>query len=124
MNCQKDCLDPVSSKCVEYSITESVFDKLVSIENDLKKIYSFFDNSVDGKTLGTGSNLLFAIQKLIDKSVTITPITKTNNIKVDLSPIGLPGVSTITQEQLNKILIDQIEILKNQLGSITLNNNY
>ena len=123
-NCTKDCIEYISSSCVEYTISESVFDKLVFIEEELVKINKFFTNTIDGKTLGTGTDLLFTVQKLIDKAIVLPVIAKTPSLDVDLNALELPQNSIVNQEQLNKILINQISTLKAQLKLININNNY
>lgn len=124
MKCTENCIETISSKCIEYNLSQSAYDKLISIESELQKIEKYFNASTDGKSLGTGTNMIASIQKLIDKSIIIPIKTETSIFSIDLQELGINNSTSLNQEQLNKILVSEIVNLKKQLSGINTNNNY
>lgn len=120
-NCSQGCAEGISpSKCVEYNSELTVYDALFKHDTDINNINLKFTKSVDGKTLGTGQDLIATVQKLVDKEiVNNVTVTKSDNINVDLQCLagGCNG-TTLTQAQLNAILIKEICYLKGVVNNL------
>lgn len=123
-NCSQGCSEGMSaSKCVEYNNEQTVYDALIQANNDIATIYLKFNKSVDGKTLGTGQDLIATVQKLVDKEITSIVSDNTDSISVDLLCLTGNNCNTVvTQDQLNAILIKEICYLKGVIN--TLQTNY
>jgi len=125
-NCSQGCAGGItSSKCTEYNSEYSVYDAITKNNTDIANINLKFTKSVDGKTLGTGQDLIATVQKLVDKEIVTTNsnINTSNNISVDLQCLTGDSCSTVvTQAQLNALLIKEICYLKGVIK--TLQTNY
>lgn len=125
MDCN-NCLGGMSSsKCVEFDSNYSVYDKLADLITKNKLNEDKFNKSIDGKTLGTGQDLLATVQKLVD--IEIAP-----NETHSLAPVKTYDVSSISevttlvnQDDLNLLLIKTIFNLQQDVQKlITYNNLY
>lgn len=125
MDCN-NCLGGMSSsKCVEFDSNYSVYEKLAELINKNKISEDKFTKSVDGKTLGTGQDLVATVQKLVD--IEIAP-----NETHSLAPNKVYDVSSISdvntllnQDDLNLLLIKTIFNLQQDVQKlITYNNLY
>ena len=125
MKCSENCIDPISSKCVEYQIDEKIIKKLSSLSEDVDKIKKLFEKTIDGKTLGTGGSLIDAVQKLINNAIDFkVTVADTQNLNIDLQDIGYSSNTVINQDQLNKLFVSEIANLKNKISSVSTINNY
>ena len=120
--CNQGCVEGMSSsKCVEYNADKTVEQELNDIELRLLEINKLFDKTIDGKTLGTGQNLLATVQKLVDK--TITP-SNTNvvsqSISVDLQCLSDNSCtdSITTQDQFNALIVKNICSLLTRVNAL------
>lgn len=123
-NCSQGCADGISaSKCVEYNDSFTVYDALVKTETDISNINLKFTKSVDGKTLGTGQDLIATVQKLVDNQITsVSNSSVSDYVSVDLQCLGAGSCDTIiNQSQLNALLIKEICYLKGVINILQTN---
>ena len=110
------------SKCVEYNSELSVYDALVKVNADVAVINTKFFKSIDGKTLGTGQDLIKTVQKLVDNQIAIPVKSISDNITVELQClVGDTCNTVITQAQLNAILIKEMCYLKGVITNLQTN---
>ena len=111
------------SKCVEYNSEMSVYDALLKANEDVAIINDKFIKSIDGKTLGTGQDLIKTVQKLVDNQILSSSVKSVSeNINVELQCLTGDSCNTvITQAQLNAILIKEICYLKGVINNLQTN---
>ena len=123
--CSSACVDGyISANCIEYDESNTVSEKLISMDNILFSIDKKFNKTVDGKTLATGQDLLATVQVLVDRSIKGDSAEDiiSNTFSVDLSCLLGDSCTTITtQEQLNVLLIKEICALKAKINSLQTN---
>jgi len=123
MSCNPNCSKGLSSsKCVEYNEDKTVYDSLVEIETDIATINTKFSKGVDSKTLGVGQDLILTVQALVDKAIVPTVVSEsTNELDINLQCLTNSCNTSITQEQLFQILINEICLLKNEVNILKTN---
>ena len=123
--CSSACVDGyISADCIEYDESNTVMEKLISVDSILSVIDKKFNKTVDGKTLATGQDLIATIQVLVDRSIKndIVEGISSNTFSVDLACLLGDSCSTITtQEQLNVLLIKELCALKSKINSLQTN---
>lgn len=123
MSCNSNCPKGlISSKCVEFNETKVVYAELVDLENSINTINLKFTKGVDSKTLGVGQDLILTVQALVDKSIENT-VTNTESPTLDVNLQCLTNTTTsLTQEQLFQLLINEICLLRNEVNILKTNN--
>lgn len=130
MNCNQNCHNGISSsKCVEFNESHTVYEELVDILSRVESLENKFNKGVDSKTLGVGTNLILAVQKLIDNNISTsnTNSVSTSSINIDMSCLSGNTCNTIvtSQEQFNQIILNTMCSLINEVNSLkTINNLY
>lgn len=124
MSCNSNCPKGlISSKCVEFNETKVVYDELVDLENSINTINLKFTKGVDSKTLGVGQDLILTVQTLVDRSIQNDNNTSTVSSTLDVNLQCLTNNTTsLTQEQLFQILINEICLLRNEVNILKTNN--
>lgn len=123
MSCNSNCPKGlISSKCVEFNETKVVYDELVDLENSINTINLKFTKGVDSKTLGVGQDLILTVQALVDRSIQTNAVTTTpTTLDVNLQCIT-NSTTSLTQEQLFQLLINEICLLRNEVNILKTNN--
>lgn len=123
MSCNSNCPKGlISSKCVEFNETKVVYDKLVDLENSINTINLKFTKGVDSKTLGVGQDLILTVQALVDRSIENNTVTTTpTTLDVNLQCLT-NSTTSLTQEQLFQLLINEICLLRNEVNTLKTNN--
>lgn len=123
MSCNSNCPKGlISSKCVEFNETKVVYDELVDLENSINTINLKFTKGVDSKTLGVGQDLILTVQALVDRSIeNNTVITTPTTLDVNLQCLT-NSTTSLTQEQLFQLLINEICLLRNEVNTLKTNN--
>lgn len=123
MSCNSNCPKGlISSKCVEFNETKVVYDELVDLENSINAINLKFTKGVDSKTLGVGQDLILTVQALVDRSIQGTVISPTSpTLDVNLQCLT-NNTTSLTQEQLFQLLINEICLLRNEVNILKTNN--
>lgn len=107
------CLNGLqSSECIEYNEDLTVKESLTEIYKKLEDIDKKFYNTVDGKTLSTGSDLIKTLQKIID--IFINKNNKNTLYNVEDLLDDCNNSIRLNQEELNSIFIQEIIKLKNK----------
>ena len=124
MSCNSNCPKGlISSKCVEFNEDKVVYDELVDLENSIKTINLKFTKGVDSKTLGVGQDLILTVQALVDKSIQSTnTTTESSTLNVNLQCLTNNTSTSLTQEQLFQLLINEICLLRNEVNTLKTNN--
>jgi hypothetical protein len=123
MSCNSNCPKGlISSKCVEFNETKVVYDELVELENSINTINLKFTKGVDSKTLGVGQDLILTVQALVDRNIqTNTVTTALSTLDVNLQCLT-NSTTSLTQEQLFQLLINEICLLRNEVNILKTNN--
>ena len=124
MNCNSNCPKGlISSKCVEFNEDKVVYDELVDLENSIKTINLKFTKGVDSKTLGVGQDLILTVQALVDRSIENTIVNNVSpTLDVNLQCLTNNTSTSLTQEQLCQLLINEICLLRNEVNTLKTNN--
>ena len=124
MSCNSNCPKGlISSKCVEFNEDKVVYDELVDLEDSIKTINLKFTKGVDSKTLGVGQDLILTVQALVDKSIQSTnTTTESSTLNVNLQCLTNNTSTSLTQEQLFQLLINEICLLRNEVNTLKTNN--
>lgn len=124
MSCNSNCPKGlISSKCVEFNEDKVVYDELVDLEDSIKTINLKFTKGVDSKTLGVGQDLILTVQALVDRSIQSTnTTTEDTTLNVNLQCLTNNTSTSLTQEQLFQLLINEICLLRNEVNTLKTNN--
>lgn len=124
MSCNSNCPKGlISSKCVEFNEDKVVYDELVDLENSIKTINLKFTKGVDSKTLGVGQDLILTVQALVDRSIENTIVNNASStLDVNLQCLTNNTSTSLTQEQLFQLLINEICLLRNEVNTLKTNN--